>query len=86
MLADKVEMGVVGDADCGMPPATAEAPLSPGTLRQKMDEYERALIVDALQAARGNRAKAARILGITERIMGLRVKKYGIDARVYRSC
>jgi hypothetical protein len=30
-------------------------------------------------------ARAARELGVTERIMGLRVEKYGIDARRFRS-
>jgi Nif-specific regulatory protein len=30
-------------------------------------------------------AKAARILGMTERLMGLRVKKHGIDSRRFRS-
>jgi len=54
------------------------------TLRQKMAEFERALILQALETARGNKAKAARILGITERIMGLRVEKYAIDPKVFR--
>jgi len=31
------------------------------------------------EAARGNRAKAARLLGSTERIIGYKVRKYGID-------
>jgi Nif-specific regulatory protein len=30
-------------------------------------------------------AAAARTLGVTERVMGLRVKRYGIDARRFRS-
>ena len=54
------------------------------TLRQRLEALERELIVEALRSARGNRAKAARILGITERIMGLRVKKYEIDVRDMR--
>jgi len=36
------------------------------------------LIVDALKMNKGNRAAAARQLGLTERIMGLRVEKYGL--------
>ena len=39
---------------------------------------------DALKTARGNMAKAARSLGLTERKMGLRVQKHNIDARRYR--
>ncbi|MCK4515961.1 MAG: sigma-54-dependent Fis family transcriptional regulator, partial [Spirochaetaceae bacterium] len=52
-----------------------------GTLSESLDNLERELILDALKSTRGNMAKAARLLGITERIMGLRVKKHGIDPR-----
>jgi len=62
-------------------PAPAE---DKGTLRTVLDAVERDLIVDALKASRGNKAKAARALGITERLMGLRVKKHGIDPRRFR--
>ncbi len=54
-------------------------------LQSALDRVEREMIVDALKASRGNMARAARALGITERIMGLRVKKYGIDSRSYRT-
>ena len=54
------------------------------TLQSTLHNLERALIIDALRATRGNCAKAAVMLGITERLMGLRVKKYGIDPRLYR--
>jgi len=40
--------------------------------------------VDALKSARGNRAKAARLLGSTERIIGYKVRKYGIDPGRFR--
>jgi hypothetical protein len=30
-------------------------------------------------------AKAARVLGVSERIMGLRVRRYRIDAKRFRS-
>lgn len=56
-----------------------------GTLESAMDNVERELILDALKSARGNRAKAARTLGLTERIMGLRVAKHGIETGKYRS-
>jgi len=55
-----------------------------GTLQATLDNVERELLLDALKSARGNRAKAARALGISERLMGLRVKKHGIDARRFR--
>jgi len=60
-------------------------PAGGDTLRDALDRVERDMIIDALKAARGNMARAARDLGITERIMGLRVKKYGIDARSFRT-
>jgi Nif-specific regulatory protein len=50
-----------------------------GTLDETLARIERDLILDALKSARGNRAKAARALGISERIMGLRVEMYEID-------
>ena len=50
-----------------------------------LENYERELILEALKIARGNRAKAARALGITERLMGLRVRKHGIDARRFHT-
>ena len=58
---------------------------SEGTLQATLDNVERNLITDALQAGRGNMAKAARALGLTERIMGLRVKKHGIDPRQFHT-
>jgi len=71
-----------------MPPTlqTAEASgtTHQGTLVESLDNLERELIIDALKSARGNQAKAAGALGITERIMGLRVRKYGINPRRFR--
>lgn len=55
------------------------------TLQEKLDRLEREMIIDALKDSRGNRAKAAKILGISERVMGLRVEKYGITAKQYRT-
>ncbi len=55
-----------------------------GTLQATLDNVERELIIEALKASRGNKVKAAQSLGITERLMGLRVRKHAIDARRYR--
>ena len=46
---------------------------------------EHEMIVDALKNTRGNMTRAAQILGISERIMGLRVRKYNIDTTRYRT-
>lgn len=56
-----------------------------GTLEETLDRVEREMIVEALKDAKGNRAKAARQLGISERLMGLRVEKHNIDPRRYKS-
>ena len=55
------------------------------TLPEALDALEREMILDALKSSRGNMAKAARALGISERIMGLRVQKHGIDAMRFRA-
>ena len=59
--------------------------LSHATLDEALDNLERELVLDALKSSRGNMAKAARLLGITERIMGLRVQKHAIDPRVFKA-
>lgn len=55
------------------------------SLASAMEAYERDLIQDALKTARGNRAKAAKLLDSTERIIGYKVKKYGIRCDRFRS-
>jgi Nif-specific regulatory protein len=55
-----------------------------GTLSERVERFEREMILDALKSARGNMAKAARELGVTERVMGLRVKRFDIDYRRFR--
>jgi Nif-specific regulatory protein len=57
---------------------------SVGTLESAMVALEHEMIVDALKTTRGNMAKAAGQLGISERIMGLRVKKYSIETERFR--
>jgi Nif-specific regulatory protein len=54
------------------------------SLSDAVAQYEKDLILDALKTARGNRARAARLLGTTERIIGYKVRKYGIEPRRFR--
>ncbi len=54
------------------------------TLQAILDNVEREIILEALEAARGNQAKTAKALGVTERVMGLRLKKHGIDPKQFR--
>ena len=53
--------GAVGNAP---PDAVPEAPGARLSLKQRLDAYERGLIVAALEEARGNRSETARLLGI----------------------
>jgi Nif-specific regulatory protein len=55
-----------------------------GPLDTVIGTVEHEMIVEKLKSSGGNMALAAKELGLTERIMGLRVKKYGIDYRLFR--
>ena len=56
-----------------------------GDLQSALDSLERELVVDALKSTRGNQAAAARKLGVTERVMRLRVDKYDIDPERFKT-
>lgn len=57
---------------------------SDGTLDIILGKVEKQIIKDTLIATRGNVAKAAAQLGITERIMGLRLHKYDINPKQFK--
>ncbi len=57
---------------------------SGGKLEDAVAALEKRLLSDTLEGTGGNMCKAAEQLGITERIMGLRMKKYGLDYRSFR--
>ena len=59
--------------------AEVSGTLARESLKEALDAYEKDLVLDALKSARGNRAKAARLLHTTERIVGYAVRKHGID-------
>ena len=52
-----------------------------GTLRDQLDAYERALLVDAMRAAKGNQSEAARRLGVTRTTLIEKLKRLGVDGR-----
>lgn len=54
------------------------------SLDQAVGAFEKDLIQDALKTARGNRARAARLLDTTERILGYKVMKHEIDCRRFK--
>ena len=71
-----------------LPPTLQTASESGTVTRLSLDAavgaYEKDMIQDALKTARGNRARAAKLLGTTERIIGYKVKKYGIACERFR--
>ncbi len=71
-----------------LPPTlqTAESSGTPytGSLQQKLDSIEKEMIMEALKRTKGNMSRSAMQLGLSDRIMGLRVKKFDIDYRKFR--
>ena len=55
------------------------------SLQDAVASYEKELIQDALKTTRGNMAKTARLLNTTERIVGYKVKQYGVDVKRFKS-
>ena len=55
-----------------------------GSLKEMIGTIEKEIIIEELKRSAGNMSKAARALGITERIIGLRVVKYGIDPERFK--
>jgi Nif-specific regulatory protein len=92
-LENCIERGVILSTDgvihgYHLPPSLQTAESS-GTLQQKtleaaLNHLEREMISEALKVSRGNIAKAALALNVTERILGLRIRKYGIQPRKYK--
>src|SRR4051812_231277 len=68
-----------------LPPSLQTAEASGTVTRVSLSDavagFEKDLIQDALKTTRGNRAKAARLLDTTERVLNYKVKKYAIDVR-----
>ncbi len=58
--------------------------LSNSSLQAKLDELEYACIVESLEASNGHLGNAADGLGLTERIMALRLKKYNLNYKDFR--
>jgi two-component system, NtrC family, response regulator HydG len=58
--------------------APDEDPGSPLPLKQRVEAYERGLIVEALRAAHGNRSEAARRLGMSRVTLHDKLRKYGL--------
>jgi two-component system NtrC family response regulator len=49
-----------------------------GALRDSVDDLEKKLIIEAMEKTQDNQTKAAEILGISERMLRYKLKKYGL--------
>lgn len=57
---------------------------STGLLENILNKVEKQMLMETLLSTRGNLVKAAEQLGITERMMGIRIKKYDIDPKRFK--
>jgi Nif-specific regulatory protein len=55
-----------------------------GGLEAILENVEKQMLIDALNLSKGNITKAAEQLKLTERMMGLRIKKYQIDPVIFK--
>ena len=51
------------------------------SLKDRIEKLERAEIIKALEACNWVMARAAKMLGITERMIGYKIRKYGIRVK-----
>jgi Nif-specific regulatory protein len=71
-----------------LPPGIQEAGGLPAPalgLSEALDAYEKELLEDALRQARGVRSQAARLLMTSERMLGYRLRKHGINSRRFKT-
>jgi Nif-specific regulatory protein len=80
------EDGVIHGYD--LPPSlqmpTVPEAAQTGTFETRITTYAYEMIVDALKTCDGNTSEAAQMLGLTRRILGLRMKEYGISYKDFR--
>ncbi len=54
------------------------------SLQDRLDELEYACIVESLERTQGHLGNASQILGLTERVMALRLRKYDLNYKSFR--
>jgi len=70
-------------------PPTLQTPQTSKTqigdsLEALVGNFEKDLIVDALKSTKGNKSRSATMLKTTERVLGYKAEKYGIDFKKFR--
>ena len=84
-LAHALIMAEDGPIECGdLPDAIQQhdAPTPTGRGGATLEEIEIRSILEAMARAGYNQTRAARVLGVTRRVMGYRIKKYGLAAEL----
>ncbi|HSB78207.1 MAG TPA: sigma 54-interacting transcriptional regulator [Candidatus Methylomirabilis sp.] len=86
------EGGLLTAAQLGIAPrrertadTVAAASLSGPTMdpsTQSLPEWEKRMVLDVLQKAKGNKSKAAKLLGLTRSQLYTRMKRFGLDTEV----
>ena len=81
-LESLVALSPEGELDLALLPGLGQVAAAPPplSLKQRVEAYERGLVVEALRAARGSRTEAARALGISRVTLHDKLKKYGLAA------
>jgi DNA-binding NtrC family response regulator len=80
--------GIITGADLPIPVRTAvqenrlPAERAQGSLNETLDTVERGLILDALKESGGVQTRAAELLGISERVLRYKLKKYKLSGKV----
>ncbi len=77
-IESMVALSVDGLLDPSVLPGAAPGVVPSLTLKQRVEAYERGVIVEALKAAKGNRSEAARCLGISRVTLHDKLNKYGL--------
>ncbi|HKP55291.1 MAG TPA: sigma-54 dependent transcriptional regulator [Polyangiales bacterium] len=75
-----VALSPAGELDAQLLPGAGEdaAPAARASLDTRLAAYERGLLVEAIDAADGNRSEAAKLLGIARATLYEKLKKHGI--------
>ncbi len=71
---------IAGDLESQVVPAMPEN----ASINDRLRELEKGMIVQALRKTRGVQARAAEILGLTQRSMWHKIKKHDIDVRAFK--
>ena len=75
----------VYDLPLGLQQAETPATAQPAGLEARLASIEYSMVVETLRRCHGNTSKAAEILGLTRRSMGLRMKKFNLTFRQFRA-